>query len=246
MKIFLLGLIVALATSASANPGNTTLDDATLDDATPPTNEPSVRPGVNDKYLAPSLDVDTWVERFEGESRQIFRARGAILDALKIEPGMRIGDIGAGTGLFVRPLAARVGQKGKVYAVEISPRFVDHLKKKSAEEGLDQVEVVTSTARSAELSANSIDLAFICDVYHHFEYPKSMLASLHSALRIGGTLVIIDFKRIPGESKDWVLDHVRDGQEIFTREVLDAGFELESVVPVDGLDDNYMLRFRRP
>jgi SAM-dependent methyltransferase len=214
--------------------------------ALPPTGESSVRPGVNDKYLAPDLDVEVWIERFEGESRQIFRSRAAIVAALNLRNGLRVGDIGAGTGLFMRPIAEAVGRTGKVFAVEISPRFIEHLEAIKQVEQLGAVEIVEGGARSAGLAANSIDLAFICDVYHHFEFPKAMLASLRLALRPAGELVVVDFKRIPGKSEEWILDHVRAGQDVFTREILDAGFELLEEVSIDTLEDNYVLRFRSP
>lgn len=78
------------------------------------------------------------------------------------------------------------------------------------------METVLCTDRSVELPESSIDLAFICDVYHHFEFPQASLASLHKALKPGGEIVLIDFKRIPGESSDFVMGHVRAGQEVFS------------------------------
>ncbi len=73
-----------------------------------------------------------------------------------------------------------------------------------------------------------------------------MLASLRRALRPGGELVVVDFKRIPGQSEEWIVEHVRAGQDVFTREILDAGFELIEKVSIEALEDNYVLRFRSP
>ncbi len=208
--------------------------------------ESSVRSGINDKYLAPDLDIDEWTKRFEGEAREIFVRRREIVEQLGLTSGMAVADVGAGTGLFVGPLAAAVGPAGKVYAVDISPRFVAHLRQRTSDEGLTPVEVVLGKERSMELPDDSIDLAFVCDVYHHFEYPRSMLASLRRVLRPGGALVVIDFERIPGRTREWILDHVRAGKEVFTEEIEDAGFVLEKELQVDGLLENYMLRFRNP
>jgi hypothetical protein len=58
--------------------------------------------------------------------------------------------------------------------------------------------------------------------------------------------VILDFERIPGESRDWVLEHVRAGKESFRQEIESAGFRFEREVAVEGLKENYVLRFRRP
>jgi SAM-dependent methyltransferase len=92
----------------------------------------------------------------------------------------------------------------------------------------------------------SIDVALVSDTYHHFEYPVSMLSSLYDALRSGGQLAVIDFERIPGVSRKWVLDHVRVGKKVVVAEIEAAGFELVEEIPVSGLVENYMLRFQRP
>ncbi len=208
--------------------------------------EASVRPGINKPFLSADLDVDQWAERFEGESREIYVERQGIADTLGIEPGMAVADIGAGTGLFLSLLDERVGPEGAVYAVEIAPNFVTHLRERAEREGLAQVEVVVGSERSVELAKASVDLAFVCDVYHHFEYPQASLASLREAIRPGGQLVVIDFERIPGTSPQWLLEHVRAGKQVFRSEVEAAGFELIEEVAVPGLKENYFLRFRRP
>lgn len=205
----------------------------------------SVTPGINDRFLAPDLDVEQWRRVFEGESREIFRSREEIVEKLGLSSGSAVADVGAGTGLFISLLAKQVGSAGKVYAVEIAPRFLEHLRQQVEQQGLSQVEVVTGTAHSVELPKASIDIAFLSDTYHHFEHPSSMLSSLYAALRSDGELVVIDFERIPGVSRQWVLDHVRAGKETFVAEIEAAGFVLLEEIPLSGLVENYMLRFQR-
>ena len=208
--------------------------------------EDSVRPGVNERFLAKDLDVERFVGIFEGESREVSVQRDRIVEVLAVSSGMAVADIGAGTGLFLPDFDRGVGSEGRVYAVEISPKFLEHLRERTAREELARVEVVEGLEDSVELPAASVDLAFVCDTYHHFEYPQSTLASLYTAIRPGGSLVILDFERIPGESRDWVLGHMRAGKEVFRREIESAGFEFEREVTVEDLKANYVLRFRRP
>ena len=211
----------------------------------PPLEEASVKPGVNERFLAPDVDVEQFTETFEGESREIAVHKDAIVRALDIAAGRRLADVGSGTGLFLGDLNRAVGARGKVYAVDISPGFVEHLRARVRAEGLDRVQVVLCGERSVELPEASIDVAFVCDTYHHFEYPRSTLASLHRALRRGGILYVVDFERIPGVSREWLLDHVRADKQTFTAEIVAAGFELEREIEVQGLEENYLLRFRR-
>ena len=207
--------------------------------------EESVYPGINADFLDPDLDVDSMVQMFEVESREIAASRTRIADALGIREDMSVADIGAGTGLFMEPLAASVGTGGTVYAVDVAPPFVQHLQDRAQSLGLNQVTTVLCTERSVELASSSVDLAFICDVYHHFEYPKSTMATVYDALRPGGTLVVVDFNNGPDIRGGWALEHIRASKEKVTSEIQAAGFEFVEEVAIEGMTDNYFLRFRK-
>lgn len=207
--------------------------------------EESVRPGVNKNFLDPELDVDKFVKRFEVESREIYLSRKAIVDGCGIKPGMKIADVGAGTGLFSRIFSNRTGDSGWVYAVDISTRFLEHINKESAAQKIKNITGVLCAENSVTLPPNSVDLVFICDTYHHFEYPKSTMQSIHDALKDGGHLVVVDFERIPGETREWLLNHVRAGKDVFRAEIQDAGFTLVEEAKIEGLKENYFLKFKK-
>jgi SAM-dependent methyltransferase/protein tyrosine phosphatase (PTP) superfamily phosphohydrolase (DUF442 family) len=207
--------------------------------------EASVRPGINDNFLKSDLDVDEWLGRFEVESREVYSARLEVLDACQLESGARVADVGAGTGFFARLFTDAVGPAGWVYAVDISPRFLEHINRRAEADRIKNLTGILGTGRSVNLPPDSIDLAFVCDTYHHFEFPQSTLASIHSALKTDGTLVVIDFDRIPGKSREFVLGHVRAGKKEFRGEIEAAGFEFLGEVAMDGLQENYLLRFRK-
>jgi ubiquinone/menaquinone biosynthesis C-methylase UbiE len=210
------------------------------------TQRESVKPGINDNFLDPDLDIDEYVQRFEVESRDIVAARIGILEATGLEPGMDVVDIGAGTGLFLEPFADAVGPEGTVYAIDIAEPFVEHLAERARDGGLTQVRAQLCSEDSIDLPTASVDKAFVCDVYHHFEYPDATLASIYDAVRPGGELIVIDFERIPGVTNAWLMQHVRAGKEVFTAEIEGAGFELVEEVEIEKLGGNYFLRFRRP
>lgn len=206
--------------------------------------ETSVNPGINAPYLKDGLVVAEWVERLEGEGREVADSRDEIVARARIAPGSRIADIGTGTGLFLPALAAAAGDAGKVYAVDIVQKFLDHVDRQSRQRGWTNVETVRCSERSVGLPTASIDVAFIVNVYHHFEYPADSLASLHRALTPGGRVILVDFKRIPGESKDWILDHMRAGQEVFEAEITASGFRKSTEIN-DLLTSNYMVIFEK-
>lgn len=204
--------------------------------------EESVKPGINDNFKDP--DVQYYVNLFEGESRTIFKYRNEIIEVLGLEQGTDVADIGAGTGFFSRMMAHKVGRKGTVYAVDIAENFVEHIDAMAKKEGLKNIDAIVCSERSVDLKANSIDVAFICDVYHHFEYPFDSMESIAKAMRPGGRLVIVDFERVKGVTSAFSLSHVRCGKGTVTDEVKDSGFEFVEEVDL-GMKDQWVRVYRK-
>ena len=202
----------------------------------------SVNPGINKSFDNP--DVEQFIGRFETEGRDAFDHRNEIVKAIGLRPGLAIADVGAGTGLFTRLFSPIVGKTGRVYAVDISERFVKHVEDSARKSGLTNVVGVVCKPDSVNLPENSVDVVFICDTYHHFEFPAKTMTSIRRSLRPGGEVILIDFERIKGVSREWIFGHVRAGQEVFTQEIIDAGFrQLES--RDDLLDESYFVRFTK-
>ncbi len=212
----------------------------------PPVDPTKVPAGINETFQNPDLDVDAWLARFEVESREVYGARNEVLAACDIQPGQRVADIGAGTGFYSSLFARATGWDGWVYSVDVSPKFLQHIAARATADGIKNLTPVLGTDVSIRLPPASVDLVFICDTYHHFEHYPEMLASIKRALKPGGRLVLIDFHRIPGKSRDFLLGHVRAGQDVFRSEVEAAGFEFVDEVQVDEFEENYLLRFRKP
>ena len=93
------------------------------------------------------------------------------------------------------------------------------------------------------LPPDSLDRVFLCDTYHHLEYPKPVMASILRAMKKGAVLVVLDFERIPGKSRKWVVDHVRAGKQTVREEMLEAGLAFQDEVKIAGFKENYLLRF---
>jgi ubiquinone/menaquinone biosynthesis C-methylase UbiE len=199
---------------------------------------------MNKEFTDPQADVQKFVEQWESESRDVYVKRHEIVCAVGLRPGDGVADIGAGTGLFTFLFAEQVGAKGTVYAVDIAPAFVKYIAQQARErkqEGI--VKPVLNTPESAELPAGSIDVAFLCDTYHHFEHPERMLASIHRALRPGGRLVVIDFDLSAGN--EFVKKRARAAKEVYFREIAAAGFERLSPNDAPAIKDNFYAEFRR-
>lgn len=156
LLLSIVGSVALIACRATGEPVATTAA------ATTPATvaETSVKPGINKAFLDPALDVAKYEGTFEGESREIFAQRARIAGLLGLREGAAVADVGAGTGLFTKMFATKVGPTGKVYGVDIAPRFVEHLREVAKQQSLGQIEAVLCTERSAELPAACVDLVF--------------------------------------------------------------------------------------
>ena len=132
-----------------------------------------------------------WLERQERVQEE---RPDLVLAALELKPGMKVADIGAGSGYYSWRMAERVGTKGTVYAVDIQPEMVEILKRNMSERGAANVKPVIGTTTDPKLPADTLDLAIMVDVYHEFEYPYEMLAAIVKALKPGGRVVFVEFR----------------------------------------------------
>lgn len=203
--------------------------------------EQNVNPGINRYYY--DAQFMQWLETFENPGREVFDKKDIILRAAKIKPGMRIADIGAGTGLYSIAFGQQVGEKGLVYAIDIAKNFVNNIELRAQQEGLKNIKGIVNNQKDIGLEQNSIDMAFICATYHHFEYPLSTLNAVYKALGSDGKLIIIDFKRDPHVSTSWVMNHVRANKEKVIKEVESVGFKL--IADKNILERNFYLSFSK-
>jgi len=161
-----------------------------------------------------------------------------VMDILGVRPGMVIGEVGAGRGRVTVHIAARVGDKGKVYANDINPRAIEYLKARCQRLGLANVETILSLPDDARFPQNSLDLAFMTWVYHHVDNPVPLLKSLLLSLKPWGIVALVEPKP----------EHTEDSRKLLTRESVgkearEAGFTLDAVIEDRFKEDNvFVLR----
>jgi ubiquinone/menaquinone biosynthesis C-methylase UbiE len=132
-----------------------------------------------------------WLVR---ESRQREEDCRMMLDALGVEPGQTVCDMGAGNGFYTLELARMVGPEGLVYAVDIQPEMLRMLSRRAAQEGLENIRLVLGSPIDPRLPAGEIDLVLCVDVYHEFSHPDAMLARIRESLSADGKLVLVEFR----------------------------------------------------
>ena len=119
----------------------------------------------------------------------------AALNAIRITPGSTVADVGAGSGYMTVRLARRVGPSGRVYANDVQPEMLEILRRRLVRERLANVELVQGTIDDPRLPTGAIDLILMVDVYHEFSQPQVMLRRMREALRPGGRLVLLEYRK---------------------------------------------------
>ena len=166
-----------------------------------------------------------WLERPERESEE--NVEGA-LNAIGLKPGMTVAEVGAGTGYVALRMARRVGPAGKVYANDVQPEMLQLLRGNAAKAGLTNVVTVQGSVSDPNLPAGQIDLIILVDVYHEFSQPQKMLEGIRAALKPGGRLVQLEYRK-EDPAVPILLDHKMSVAEAKT-EVEAEGFKLGPVI----------------
>ena len=133
-----------------------------------------------------------WLDR---EERDIEEEPDTAINALDLKSGQTVADIGAGSGYMSVKMARRVGATGRVYAEDIQPEMINFLKQRLAKEKIANVTPVLGLIDDPKLPEASIDLMLLVDVYHEFSQPQKMLRGMRAALKPGGRLVLLEYRK---------------------------------------------------
>lgn len=156
-----------------------------------------------------------------------------LIKALEIHAGSVVGEIGAGDGTLSLAIAKVVGDAGRVYSNELNKDRLKGIGKAAEKAGLKNVTPVEGREAETNLPDACCDAIFMRAVYHHFDDPPAMNASLFKSLKPGGRLAIQDFTPPPGTDTAAPGKRGEDGHHGVTpstveQELKAAGFEILS------------------
>ena len=187
MKARLLLLLAAVAATASAfqNPRYVRRADHDPD-------------GIGVFYMGREIaqvmghEAADWLDRPEREAEE---APTMLVNSLKLRPGLRIADIGAGSGYLSFMMAKQVAPSGTVYAEDIQPEMIEIVRQKAAKNGQKNVEPCLGTVTDPKLPPDSMDLMIMVDVYHEFDHPYEMVGNMVREMKRGGRLVFVEYRK---------------------------------------------------
>ena len=135
---------------------------------------------------------EEYAKFLEGADRVTRMQVPRVVAALDLKPGMKVADVGSGSGLFTRPIAKAVAPGGIAYAVDIDAALLKIVERSAAEQHVPNIRIVQAAAADPALP-EPVDLAFICDTLHHIAQPGTYLQALRKYLKPGGRVAVIDF-----------------------------------------------------
>lgn len=121
----------------------------------------------------------------------------ANIGELGVYDGMIVADLGAGTGAYTIPLAERVGDTGRVYAIEVQKDFLTNIKDAAATRNLKNIEVIWGDIErlgGTKIKDGSVDAVVISNVLFQAEDKNGLLLEAKRILKTGGKLLLVDWK----------------------------------------------------
>lgn len=166
-----------------------------------------------------------------GAERDAWQRPAEVMDALGVEAGSVVADVGCGEGYFSLHLAQRVGAAGRVYAVDVDEEALEKLRAEAKKQKLVQIDIIVGIEDDPRLLEGSLDAALIVNTYHEMRRYDAMLEAIHRALKPGGRLGIIDAATEAGKERSSYFDRHRVPAEVVRAEAEQHGFRLVAEQP---------------
>ena len=149
---------------------------------------------ISGRRYAQTMGVEgaDWLDRAERDQEE---DPDRAIDALKLQKGATVADIGAGSGYMTEKLSKKVGPMGRVYAADIQQGMIDLITRRIASRKLANVTPVLSTQDDPRLPVEAIDLVLMVDVYHELSQPQLMLRHIKASLKPGGRLALVEYRK---------------------------------------------------
>lgn len=183
--------------------------------------------------------ADEWAPKFDDPTRDEWQRPQEVIAALELSPGMRVADIGAGTGYFEPWLSRAVGESGLVYALDVEPDMVRYMTDRVAREKLANVR--PTVVEGDKINLMDLDRILFVDVWHHLPEREAYAIKIRNALKPGGKVVIVDFTL---EAEHGPPKHHRLAPEKIVRELAAGG--LSATVSTTKLPEQYIVVGSRP
>lgn len=138
-------------------------------------------------------DAERFAKDFDDPERDAWQRPTEVIAQLQVEPGQVVADLGAGTGYFLEALSRAVGPDGRVLALDVEPRMIEHLGRRVREQGLGNITPRQVELDDPGLAEGSVARVLIVNTWHHIDNRAEYAKKLARALAPDGEILIVDF-----------------------------------------------------
>jgi ubiquinone/menaquinone biosynthesis C-methylase UbiE len=141
---------------------------------------------------------EDFADRLMSDERRRLQDPKLIVDQLGLRPGVVVADLGCGPGFFTIPIALKIGNVGRVYAVDSSPMMLSHLNRNIRESHIVEnvVRVVQADVSHTSIPSRSVDLVFFADILHDIEDRVGFLTEVKRISKTRAAVVDIDWLKV--------------------------------------------------
>ncbi len=192
------------------------------------------------KKLARSARANGYIWMLEREGREEFQKPQQVMDAFELKPGMKVADVGCGSGYFTVKIAGEIGPEGKIWAIDAWQDMLDYLDRRLQIEGFENVELIKVDRDDPMIPKGGADLILMVDVYHYIKERVTYGEKLREGLAPGGRLIVLDYIPKSLEERPWGPPPSQNMSEAdLTADLEEAGFK--KVKQHDFLPEQYFV-----
>ena len=182
-------------------------------------------------------DAEKWAREFDDPKRDQWQKPSEVVQHMNITRGMKVADIGAGTGYFLPHLDHKVGEKGQVLALEVEPSLIKHMNKRIQKEDLSNTMTYLIDPNNPGLENSKVDRILVVDTWHHISDRAGYAKKMREGLEKNGKVFVVDFE--PGKKGPGPSDKHRLSSKAVSKELKAAGFKVK--VLQEGLPYQYIV-----
>ena len=187
----------------------------------PPIDCPLRKQGIKPHDMKPFEDVEKYIAFLQREDRAEWQRPDAVVDSLGISGSETVADLGAGSGYLTFRFAKAL-PRGKVVAIDIEPEMIRHIHHKAMTTGVKNVEVKLAKPDNPSIPKTA-DWVFVCDVLHHVQGREVWLKQMHTQMKPGAKVALIEFKK--GDLPEGPPESLKIGKLDMIDLMKNAGFE---------------------
>lgn len=202
---------------------------------------PPAHTGAADGFHKDFSDASGFAKHFDDPERDAWQRPTEVIAQLHVKPGQVVVDLGAGTGYFLPALSRAVGPEGRVLALDVEPRMVEHMGRRVREQSLGNVTPRQVQANDPGLAEGSVARVLIVNTWHHLDDRAEYARKLAQALTPDGEILVVDFT-LESDLGPPARHRLPPGQVVL--ELTGAGLRAEVVEP-EQLPKQYLVRARR-